>query len=85
MMECMAYLQPEECYLNLPDDFAVDNFIDDNGIIIPRMRDYYNVGYLLNDKALHQLGNDIEFHQSGGKSKKSKKSNKSRKSRKSRK
>ena len=67
------------------DDFAVDNFIDDNGIIIPRMRDYYNVGYLLNDKALHQLGNDIEFHQSGGKSKKSKKSNKSRKSRKSRK
>ena len=67
------------------DDFAVENFIDDNGIIIPRMRDYYNVGYLLNDKELHQLGNDIEFHQSGGKSRKSRKSRKSNKSRKSRK
>ena len=67
------------------DDFAVDNFIDDNGIIIPRMRDYYNVGYLLNDKELHQLGNDIEFHQSGGKSRKSRKYRKSRKSNKSRK
>ena len=28
MMECMAYLPTEECYLNLPPDSAVDNPLD---------------------------------------------------------
>jgi hypothetical protein len=28
MMECMAYLPAEECYLNLPADSAVDNPLD---------------------------------------------------------
>ena len=28
LMECMAYLPAEECYLNLPADSAVDNPLD---------------------------------------------------------
>ncbi len=28
MMECMAYLPTEECYLNLPSNSAVDNPLD---------------------------------------------------------
>ncbi len=28
LMECMAYLPPEECYLNLPADSTVDKPLD---------------------------------------------------------
>jgi hypothetical protein len=28
MMECMAYLLTEECYLNLPSNSAVENLLD---------------------------------------------------------